>query len=230
MKLNKNVSSSSKKKRKRHFTAPSHIRRKLMAAPLNVLNPYVAEVDGPGIISTELLETRMSCMYISVTSRGYGGMSVNLLTWGHVDDCKATPAKPQVTTEKIVFWPGGGGVLDALAKPKAGGSYQIAGTWTDWHPERMQECDDGVYTYTVTIGENRWEQFQIWIDGDSKRRLHPSNPKGVKGKAVVGPDAIGRGSAWMIDARWVDYDEDGGLTGDRYRIVLRIAGKFRTVE
>merc|ERR1711935_569169 len=35
MKLNKNVSSSSKKQRKRHFTAPSHIRRKLMAAPLS---------------------------------------------------------------------------------------------------------------------------------------------------------------------------------------------------
>merc|ERR1712158_9511 len=35
MNLNKNVSSSSKKQRKRHFTAPSHIRRKLMAAPLS---------------------------------------------------------------------------------------------------------------------------------------------------------------------------------------------------
>merc|ERR1712021_139891 len=35
MKLNKNVSSSSKKQRKRHFTAPSHIRRKPMAAPLS---------------------------------------------------------------------------------------------------------------------------------------------------------------------------------------------------
>merc|ERR1711935_949601 len=35
MKLNKNVSSSSKKQRKRHFTAPSHIRRKLMASPLS---------------------------------------------------------------------------------------------------------------------------------------------------------------------------------------------------
>merc|ERR1712008_387316 len=30
-----NVSSSSKKQRKRHFTAPSHIRRKLMTAPLS---------------------------------------------------------------------------------------------------------------------------------------------------------------------------------------------------
>merc|ERR1711935_1781 len=35
MKLNKNVSSSSKKQRKRYFTAPSHIRRKLMTAPLS---------------------------------------------------------------------------------------------------------------------------------------------------------------------------------------------------
>merc|ERR1712083_725631 len=35
MKLSKNVSSSAKKQRKRHFQAPSHIRRKLMTAPLS---------------------------------------------------------------------------------------------------------------------------------------------------------------------------------------------------
>ena len=35
MKLNPNVSSSRRKNRKRHFEAPSHIRRKLMSSPLN---------------------------------------------------------------------------------------------------------------------------------------------------------------------------------------------------
>uniref|UniRef100_U5EK26 Putative ribosomal protein l26 n=1 Tax=Corethrella appendiculata TaxID=1370023 RepID=U5EK26_9DIPT len=35
MKLNKNVSSSRRKSRKRHFQAPSHIRRRLMSAPLS---------------------------------------------------------------------------------------------------------------------------------------------------------------------------------------------------
>merc|ERR1712183_1243447 len=35
MKLNKHVSSSARKQRKRHFTAPSHIRRKLMTSPLS---------------------------------------------------------------------------------------------------------------------------------------------------------------------------------------------------
>ncbi|KAH3787974.1 60S ribosomal protein L26-like [Dreissena polymorpha] len=35
MKLNKMVSSSRRKNRKRHFNAPSHIRRKLMSAPLS---------------------------------------------------------------------------------------------------------------------------------------------------------------------------------------------------
>merc|ERR1712066_624561 len=34
-KLNKHVTSSDRKQRKRHFTAPSHIRRKLMTAPLS---------------------------------------------------------------------------------------------------------------------------------------------------------------------------------------------------
>uniref|UniRef100_A0A915K359 KOW domain-containing protein n=1 Tax=Romanomermis culicivorax TaxID=13658 RepID=A0A915K359_ROMCU len=35
MKLNKFTSSSRRKNRKRHFTAPSHIRRKIMSAPLS---------------------------------------------------------------------------------------------------------------------------------------------------------------------------------------------------
>jgi|UniRef100_A0AC35FHR0 large subunit ribosomal protein L26e len=35
MKLNPFVSSSSRKSRKRHFTAPSHIRRKILSAPLS---------------------------------------------------------------------------------------------------------------------------------------------------------------------------------------------------
>ena len=35
MKLNKNVSSDRSKSRKRHFSAPSHIRRRLMSAPLS---------------------------------------------------------------------------------------------------------------------------------------------------------------------------------------------------
>ena len=35
MKFNKLVSSSRRKNRKRHFNAPSHIRRKLMSSPLS---------------------------------------------------------------------------------------------------------------------------------------------------------------------------------------------------
>ena len=35
MKFNKMVSSSRRKNRKRHFNAPSHIRRKIMSSPLS---------------------------------------------------------------------------------------------------------------------------------------------------------------------------------------------------
>merc|ERR1711870_69277 len=35
MKLNKNVTSSRRKQRARHFNAPSHVRRKIMSAPLS---------------------------------------------------------------------------------------------------------------------------------------------------------------------------------------------------
>lgn len=35
MKLNKYVTASRRKNRKRHFTAPSHVRRRLMSSPLS---------------------------------------------------------------------------------------------------------------------------------------------------------------------------------------------------
>jgi len=31
---------------------------------------------------------------------------------------------------------------------------------------------DGLYGYVIILGENRWEEFQIWLDGDPKKAFN----------------------------------------------------------
>jgi hypothetical protein len=101
----------------------------------------------------------------------------------------------------------------------------------------MEPEGDGAFGFTVTLGENRFEQFQIWMDGDSSRVLHPGEAKAPKGCPVCGPvdEADAEGLRWMIDGRpWEEEwygDEltEVGNPGDQYRVHLYIAGKWRAV-
>jgi len=53
----------------------------------------------------------------------------------------------------------------------------------------------------VVLGESRFEQFQIWLDGDPARVLHPGHAKGFKDTTVFGPGSMGHGCNWVIDGR-----------------------------
>jgi hypothetical protein len=118
----------------------------------------------------------------------------------------------------------------------------------------MEKEADGVYGYTITLGENRWEHFQIWLDGEKQKALHPGELKAGKHARVLGPEDTLAFNTWMLDGRplsmWKNWgapaltngggeggwDEvqvvtpDTGSVGDKYRIRLRLSGKFRTVE
>ena len=80
----------------------------------------------------------------------------------------------------------------------------------------MEDEGDGVYGYTVTLGDNCWELFQIWLDGDETQVLHPGQPKAPKGAAVEGPDAVGGASHWLIDGRPFADSEGWGGEGAGY--------------
>ncbi|CAE7496891.1 ppsA, partial [Symbiodinium pilosum] len=67
--------------------------------------------------------------------------------------------------------------------------------------EPMEPEGNGTYTYVVVLGETRFEQFQIWLDGESHRVLHPGHAKGFKDTTVFGPDSMGHGCNWVIDGR-----------------------------
>merc|ERR1740121_46821 len=99
-----------------------------------------------------------------------------------------------------MFWPGGGGSLQTEQIPEK--SYCIAGSWSMWKDSTPMEAEgENVYGYTVVIGDNGWEQFQIWLDGSSQRVLHPGRANGYKDLPAFGPvaESEAEGCMWMID-------------------------------
>jgi hypothetical protein len=102
----------------------------------------------------------------------------------------------------IAFWPGGGGTLESDMEPTR--TYYITGSFNRWsNALPMVRDSDGTYSFNITLGENLFEQFQIWLDGKSEKVLHPGWPKAGKDAPVVGPtgDGSAHGVNWIIDGR-----------------------------
>jgi len=126
--------------------------------------------------------------------------------------------------------------LDEDSQPETG--FFVVGSWTKWSdPELMEDEGGGAYGLTIVIGENGREYFQIWIDADPRRVLHPGQAGATKQGVVRGPSASSESGTWLVDVRPqipVAYQgvspRDAGQLGALCRIRLRIAGKWRMVE
>jgi hypothetical protein len=207
---------------------------------LQALNPHV-EFGDIFSIGTEHLEHRIHSSYTGCTAKGFGGTNVHAIVWGRVEKAEEQTLSGSAN-KSIIFWPGGGGELDTEAMPRKKAGYFIAGTWSRWKPEQMEDEGNNSFGFTMVLGENRWEKFQIWLDGSDQRKLHPPVAAARRGTAVLGPVKDAMGLSWAIDGRpWAQEDSgedsegaprplDFGMIGDKYRIHLRIAGKYRTVE
>ncbi|CAK9113084.1 unnamed protein product [Durusdinium trenchii] len=69
--------------------------------------------------------------------------------------------------------------------------------WTEGR--RMIQESEGVYAYTLTMGDNNWEKFQVWIDEDPDKVLHPANPNDMSESIIEGPEAdVPQALAWKI--------------------------------
>jgi len=212
---------------------------------LRELNPQmdIEQVDINFI--SEVIQYPRVHSYSGVMSMGCGGTNVYATAWGMLDPDKVpSSADFPAQREMITFWPGGGGELEEQAVPLRG--YFIVGSWSQWtDPVPMTEDPQGTFTAIVTLGENSWEQFQIWMDADADKILHPGWPKAGKETAVEGPEAEAGDNSWMIDGRSWSWEvpeqdaltvnipaptnPDAGKPGDKYRISLRIAGAWRMV-
>jgi len=167
---------------------------------LRQANPHTDLEDQPVSIVTEIMEYQRTSSFVGVMSRGFGGSNIYLVLWGTLSERKREPKTVVTSKDQIMFWPGGGGALAEEALPSR--CYTIIGSWTQWtDPAPMEAEGDGTYGFTVVLGETRFETFQIWLDGDSQRVLHPGHNKGYKDNTVFGPDNLGHGFNWMIDGR-----------------------------
>jgi len=210
-----------------HMTPNLHLRQS---------NPHLDTFEQPMMFTTENMEFPYKSSYNGVMAQGFGGTNVYVCGWGTVSNDKVPLPQPGFRHE-VLFWPGGGGQLEGDMLPRRRDGYTIAGSWSQWETaEKMEVEGEGNYGFTVTIGENRFEQFQIWLDGEHSRTLHPGEPKMPQGAPVLGPDAefeggpeacrSGGAPTWVIDGRegLVNYprpaeavkslkDQDGGEEG-----------------
>mmetsp|Transcript_165015 Transcript_165015/g.529747 ORF Transcript_165015/g.529747 Transcript_165015/m.529747 type:complete len:1169 (+) Transcript_165015:86-3592(+) len=233
------------------------------------VNPLIAghDLGERMLLLTENLASLTEASFLGVTSCGMGGTNAHLLTY-----CRAVTDVPSISPlaagDKLAFWPGGGGFLAKHETPRR--AYTIVGSWSSWEiAADMEEESEGVYGYSVTLGENCWESFQIWLDGDPILALHPGCAKASKATSAHGPEIAGTELSWLIDGRrpwnpekegWCDEslavddrgtraseteqeeedDEedrlagrdaaDRGWPGAEYRVRLRVAGRWRSVD
>lgn len=173
---------------------------------LKQLNPHIELGEAAVIMNNECLAYRGRSAFHGVSSRGIGGTMVHCVVWYCADEKKVKLEKPTMKHQAFNFWPGGGGVLEAGARPAQG--YYIVGSWGQWeHMDEMVKNSEGAYTHTVTLGINGFETFQIWLDGDSDRILHPGAPRAPSGSVAYGPSGPqgAEGLKWMIDGQSVTY-------------------------
>ncbi|CAK9052454.1 unnamed protein product [Durusdinium trenchii] len=174
-------------------------------------------------------------------ARGFGGTNVSLVSFASKDaKILPEPDAPLPLNEQLTFWPGGGGELNHEAMPER--SFDLVGSFSDWQPVPMQKESEGIYSYVLILGENRWEVFQIWLDGDPYRCLFPEQHKAASKSHVLGPEAKAT-SCWLLDGRPEGElrlrikgsvagrtAEGRGRVGSRWRVRLQMRGKWRMVD
>lgn len=218
---------------------------------LRKLNPHVVMgEDSPTLFATEHVQYRMASAFQAITCMGIGGSNAHTIMWGRAYG-RQTKVEKQVQAEEVLaFWPGGGGELHPECEPRTGCS--IMGSWSQLdRPEPMRSEGLDQFSYVVTLGEHSVEWFQIWLDGEKDRILHPGTERGLVEGKVYGPhsyrDASGFG--WAIDTRvryaasgrGLTFDNhpdpslpnlpgpDAGNPGDQFRVRLQVKGRFRAV-
>jgi 3-oxoacyl-(acyl-carrier-protein) synthase len=210
---------------------------------LKTMNPYFDTDDAAVNILTETLPLRTRLTHAGVVAHGFCGVNAYVQFSNEIDNDLMPRATLLFEHKLLSFWPGGGGQIGYSAEPMRG--YSILGSWSSWEElEPMKSEGSGFYSFIVTLGENRFEQFQILLDGDRSRTLHPGCAKASFGAAVLGPDVFSdaEGYSWLLDGRPRATETlqltDGasevdtrytGLPGDQYKVQLQIAGKWRAV-
>jgi len=229
---------------------------------LREVNPLMDLEGAPLTLPSESVDFWRRQNFSGVLNKGFSGTNGYCIAWGTAQENQDLQSQEESLRQRehIRFWPGGGGQLEEEKRPASEGGYFIVGSWTEWeNPEPMEEESVDVFGYTVTLGINGWEQFQIWLDADPQRVLHPGQLRAPAVASVLGPDEDmqGTGSNWLIlgsgagaatsssalpeEGEGEEAVEPGaivaqsgsfagGRPGERYRVRLTIAGRWRHVD
>lgn len=135
--------------------------------------------------------------------------------------------------QPLCFWPAGGGELPPEALPRRG--YELFGSMDGWKSTQQMELEElggteEVYATEVTIGVNGFEHFQILLDGNRDKVLHPSAPGSFHGLAL-GPtpsNTAERHVAWRLGP-WPSGKGQDLVPCDRLRVELHVSGVWRAV-
>jgi len=167
------------------------------------------------IFPTEVLEARGFAQLLGVSSFGRTGSNCHQVFIGE----RPEPMRKPLPSRTLQWWP------RAKANQKEAipvlRGYYLVGTMTAWtHGLRMEEEAEGVYGYTLTMGDNNWEKFQVWLDEDPDKVLHPTNPNDGRDSAVVGPERdVNKAFSWRISgmeekARFINERQYESLNGN----------------
>lgn len=171
---------------------------------LRKISPYLHNLDESSVfIGTEALAYRLPSTFAAMTAKNYSGLNSHGIFYSSLDQSTSTPPRKLFhhAKDELLYWPGGGGFLEAEQRPTRGCS--IAGTWTNWALEPMELIGRGNYISTFTLGPDGFERFHICLDGDANKVLHPSSTAGRSDCQVFGPDSHANAftSAWQVDTR-----------------------------
>lgn len=215
------------------------------ALHLKQVNPHMDYNEDAVFLCNEHLAYREQYVFHGVSSRGFNGANTHIVQWYMADDKKVRKERLVSLEEPVAFWPAGGGVLDNAARPSEG--YYITGSFCGWEPQVMDKASESTYTFNVTMGINRFETFQILLDADPERVLHPRGAQGATGSTVGGPSEAyeAAGFVWVIDSAALGTDgsaiadKDSSAVavaeassckpGDKFEVKLSVAGKYRAI-
>ena len=108
----------------------------------------------------------------------------------------------------------------------------IAGTWNKWKTPLRMTWDKArsCYYYKVAIGHERYESFQLVLDGEWKLCLHPDKEDANMHNDwnLCGPDAENHGKNWSIGRN----PKEQVKKGEVYEVRLHLTeqGRARTVD